>query len=251
MNGRMERGRRILGAGTVAVLSVLGGCQSGAPSGPPPPEPVGRIVFVVDHPNTPNPSEQRIRDRVSALAPGIPVVLINDEDFVPSDTEGCRMVLMSKTVEDSTMGNKLKGCTCGLFFWEENQQMLSMLATIDNDGSDGGFWHKPGQVIWVRPEAPAVVRDGLSGEITFYNSVQEISYGRREDVPAQATVIAEYEEPGDHKVIYYFERGQTLADGTPAAGKRFYFGIHRDTFIYLTPEALRLFDAGIRWTLAE
>lgn len=236
----------------IAVLVGACACQSGIPTVVDPGPDAGatqRIVFLVDHPNTPNPSERMIRDRLSLL--GIPLALIDDDAFVPSDTTGCRMVVMSKTVEDSLIANKLKECPCGILFWEENQQMLRMLATMNNDGSDGAFWHKPGQFIWVRPEAPAELRDGLSGTIAFYDRLAEISYGKRLEVPAHATVVAELGVPGDHKVIYFLDRGQTLADGTPAAGKRFYFGLHRDTFMFLTPEALRLFDAAVRWTLQE
>jgi len=239
----------------IVAAVLLTQCQSPVPSvGPDPPDPPDppsqeRIVFVVDHPGTPNGSERRIRDRIRAL--GIPIVLVDDDAFVPSDTVRCRMVLMSKTVEDSLMGDKLKGCPCGVLFWEENQQMLRMLATVDNDGSDGAFWHTLGQRIRLSPDAPAALLQGLSGSIPFYTQVGEISYGKRQDVPASATVVAELEAASSHRVIYFYDRGDSLADGTLAAGRRFYFGLHRDTFHLLSPEALQLFDAGVRWTLEE
>ena len=47
--------------------------------------------------------------------------------------------------------------------------MLRWMATVANDGSDGAFWHKPGLRVYVRPEAPAALRDGLSGAIEFYD----------------------------------------------------------------------------------
>jgi N-acetylglucosaminyldiphosphoundecaprenol N-acetyl-beta-D-mannosaminyltransferase len=239
------------------IALLLGACQSAAPGpldpnpgpGPPPGGEPRHIVFLLDHPATPNPSERLIRDRIPVLAPGVPLVLVDDDAFVPADTIGCLVIVMSKTVEDSLIRDQLKRCPCGIFFWEENQQMLGMLATVNNDGTDGAFWHEPGQGIWVRPEAPGTFRDGLTGSISFYDREAEMSYGKRQDVPAHATVVAEFAAAGGHKVIYALDRGQPLADGTSSAGRRFFFGLHRDTFVHLTPEALRLFDAGFRWTM--
>ena len=247
----MNRIRSTRWLGPLALL-ILAACKSGSPSGPePPPPPPGqpRIVFLVDHPDTPNRSERLIRDRIRTL--GVPIALIDDDAFVSSDTVGCRMVLMSKTVEDSLIRDKLKGCPCGILFWEENQQQLGMLATVANDGSDGAFWHSIGDSIWVRPEAPERFRAQLSGSVQFYTERLDISYGRRQDVPASATVVAEFQTADNHKVIYFYERGDQLADGTVAAGKRFFFGLHRDTFQRLTPQGLSLFDAAVAWTLEE
>lgn len=246
---------------TLAVGGALACAGTPPPSGPidppapapdppaPAPEATPRIVFLVDHPPTPNRSERTIRDRLREIDPDL--VLIDDEDFVPGDTVGVDLFVVSKTVEDTLVRDGLKGCPCGVFFWEENLQMLRDLATVDNDGSDGAFWHKPGSRVYVRPEAPEALRAGLAGTIEFYDREAEISYGKRQDMPPGAVLVADHGAPGGHRAIYAIERGATLADGTPAAGRRLFFGLHRDTYSYLTPEAASLFEAGLAWALGR
>lgn len=215
------------------------------PSPDPGPAPA-RVVYLVSHPDSLNGSEKGIRDLAAALT-GLPVVLVDDHAFRVSDLEGCRLVLMSKNVDDNVIGNRLKATPCGILFWEENQQQLRMLATMDNDGSDGGVWHTHGRAVWIPPDAPAELSDGLSGMIDLFDRVDEMAFGRRDQVPESAMVVVEYKEPGNHKVVYAYERGATLADGTPAAGRRIFFGLYRDNFPHLTPEARRLFDAALLW----
>jgi hypothetical protein len=155
---------------------------------------------------------------------------------------------MSKTVKADKMSDKLKPSRCGVVFWEDDQQQLAMLATIDNDGSRGTTWHTQGERLFVRPNAPFELTSGLSGEIEFYDRRDEITYAPIEDLPADAVIIAElvgYRK--DHRAIYLYERGSRLADGTSAAGRRVFFGLYTDTFRRLSPSGMRLFDAAVAW----
>lgn len=239
-----------------ALLAALacGSGNGGIPSDPRPgPDPpTARVVMLVNHVHGMNDSEKAIRGRVEELS-GLPVVPISDEDFVEADTTNCRMILLSKTVDDAIIHDRIKSAPCGIFSWEENAQTLQTLALVRSHGEDRAFWHQEGQQVHVLPEAPEALSAGLKGMVDFYlplDSVPHISYGKREDmVDTHATLVAEFERPGYHNSIYYFDRGDTLADGTPAAARRLFFGLHRDTYRHLSPEGRSLFDAAIRWTL--
>lgn len=235
-----------------ALLAALGcGSDPRVPSEPPGP-PAPRIVLLVNHVHGMNESEKALRLRVEAIS-GLPVVPITDEDFVDADTTNCRMILVSKTTDDNILRDRIKGAPCGIFFWEENAQALQYLATVHSNGEDGAFWHDPGSQVHVLPEAPEALRAGLEGMIDFYvplDSLVHIAYGRREHmVGTRATIVAEFERPGHHKAIYYYDRGDTLADGTLVVARRLFFGLHRDTYRHLSPEGSSLFEAAIRWTL--
>jgi hypothetical protein len=235
----------------VALGILLASCQSPvpvvAPPEPPPQPPPGRALFLVEDPAATNGSERAIAARVAAR--GLEIVWIDDDVFTTELAEGCAIVLMSKSIDDEKLGSKLKPVSCGIVFWDENQQQLRMLATIDNDGSLGNVWHTQGDTVWVRPEAPAELRAQLSGLVALYARRDELSFGPVADVPPQAIVVAERHRAGDHKVVYVYDQGTPLADGTAAAGRRVFFGLYRDTFVRLSPDGLRLWDAAVTWAL--
>ncbi|MFN2382943.1 MAG: hypothetical protein ABR559_01610, partial [Gemmatimonadota bacterium] len=246
--------------GALLALALLVAACGLPPSGPAPdpgdpgpgdPGPIdpgpGRptALFLVDAPGSLNPSEQRVKARLEAN--GFGVELVDDDGFAASRTAGCRLIVMSKTVTSTNVGNKLKGARCGVIFWEDNQQKLDMLATIANDGSGGTGWHATGNDVHVRAEAPADLRAGLAGRVDFYSRNDEITYAPGDDLAAAGIVIAEFEDPGGPPMLYVFERNATLADGSRAAGRRLYFGLYDDTFQHLTADGLRLFDAAVAW----
>lgn len=207
-------------------------------------------MYIVPHPDSLNGSEKEIGERAAELS-GLPVVRIDEHAFTPSDLDRCALVLISKNVDDNVLGDAAKPARCGIVFWEENQQQLRMLATMDNDGSRGNTWHTRGQRVYVPPDAPEELAAGLSGMIELFDRVDEMSFGRRGEVPESAFVVAEYEEPGNHKVVYAYERGALLADGTTAAGRRVFFGLYRDNYGHLSEDGHRLFDAALRWALGR
>jgi hypothetical protein len=157
------------------------------------------------------------------------------------------VVVMSKTVLSTTVGTNLKPLTCGVVFWEDNQQMLSMMATIDNDGSQGTAWHSEGSSVYVLPDALPELAAGLSGTLEFYVQPAQITWSPIGETSPDGEVIAWFSLANGRAPIYAYERGALLADGTDAAGRRVYFGLYDDTFTLLTADGLALFDAALRW----
>ena len=203
-----------------------------------------QTFLVVGNPGGLNSSERAMQERLSSA--GLNVVIVDDDAL--SNPGPCELVLLSKTSQSLTVGKKIKDVDCGLVFWEDNQQMLSMMATIDNDGSGGTAWHSNRTSVIVQDGAPSELRAGQTGTIQFYSRGGEITWAPDGDLPGSAIVIALLGSPTNGRTaIYAFEKGAALADGSPAAGRRVYFGLYDDTFVLLTPAGLALFDAAVAW----
>jgi len=232
--------RSIVLLATVPLAAL--GCESSLPSAG---SPDGANAFlVVRHPNDMNDSERQIQARLEAA--GLDLEIVDDDAFgLPPE---CDLIVISKTSQSDDLGDRFKPATCGIVFWEDNQQMLGMLSTIDNDGSAGTAWHSTRDEVVVESGAPDDLRAGLSGTVRFYQEEAEITWAPDGDLPSTAIVVAYLGEPTNGRTaIYAFEAGALLADGTPAAGRRLYFGLYDDTFRLLTPEGLALFDAAVAW----
>lgn len=210
----------------------------------------GRVLFIVNHVDGMNASEEAIESRVETLT-GLPVDPVTDEAFVESDTVGCRMILLGKTADDAVIRDRIKGAPCGILSWEENAQTLQDLAMVDSHGEDLAFWHEEGSRVRIRPEAPEPLRAGLEGDVELYvplDSLVHVSYGKAEHVAGTRARIVATLEPDGHAAIYAYATGDTLADGTLAAGRRLFFGLHRDTYVHLSEDGRALFDAAVLWS---
>jgi len=227
------------------ALTLLGSCESGIPpSGDSPPPGTEATFLVVGNPGGLNSSELAVRDRLSSTGHHVTIV---DDDRLTTPS-ACELVVLSKTSQSEKIGTKLKSVRCGVIFWEDNQQMLGQLATIDNDGSQGTGWHSVRTTVIVAAGAPSELRAGHSGTIEFYTRPDEITWAPDGDLPGAATVVALLGDPTRGRTaIYIYEEGDLLADGSPAAGRRVYFGLYDDTFVLLTPAGLALFDAVVAW----
>lgn len=229
----------------VLLLSTLFiACSSGGGNPPTEPPTDSSALFLVEFPGALNASEAAIRDRMEAL--GLQVVVRADAGFSAVDAQGYRLVAISKTVRSSNIGKKLRNYEGGVIFWEDNLQRTSMFSTISNDGSAGTIWHDRGMRIRVLPSAPAALRAGISGEIDFYTTREEIIVAPAAEIVSSATVVAEVPETGN-KAIYVLEPGALLADGGRTGGRRVLFGLYNDSYKILTPNGRALFDAAVKW----
>lgn len=222
-----------------------------APPEPPVTEPGGEALLVLGSGGAPNAHEVALVERLESQ--GWMIALVSDAAVTTAMADAADLVLMSKTVNSTSVGTKLKETTTGVIFWEDNQQRLQMMATIDNDGSNGTAWHSTGHSIDVDPDAPGALSAGLSGVVRFYTREDEITWAPRQGGPSELTEdaikIARLATSGTEYryAIYAYDTGGRLADDTRAAGRRMYFGLYDDTFGILTDPGLALFDSAIAW----
>lgn len=214
--------------------------------------------IIVDNRFPINASEQAIIDRLDTVF-GITLVVVNDDVVTGVDYSTTDLVIVSKTILSTNVGDHFKDDTFGVMFWEDNMQMHSQMGTIDNDGSGGTAWHSPETTLYILPLAPAELRGGQSGDITFYSTTEELTWAPRADLDTtvnHATAVAESSNGAGTWPIYVFEVGDTCytAAGVneyEVLGRRSYFGLYDDSFTSLTNDALDVFDAHILWLLGE
>lgn len=225
------------------------------PTTPPTPDPP-RVAMVVGEAGSLNASERLLRDHLRTR--GYLVTTADDDD--PTSHGDQDLIVISKTVESTAVGNRYTETAAGMMTWEDNAQAIEqggsadeqgtgtpMLSWIDLVNPDDTAWHAPDQTWHLDPEAPAELRAGMKGSTPIYTSTGETTYAPAGALPDAATVVASIDE-GDPRTTYYvYDEGAQLADGTPSPGRRVYFGLYDDTFAQLTPEGLALFDAAVSW----
>lgn len=194
-----------------------------------------------------NASEMALRSRLRSRR--FDVTATSDVDLREGDGASYDVVVMSKTVDSGDVGAKLKSAATGVVFWEDNQQQLSMMATIDDDGSSGTAWHSTETQVDIAGDAPDVLTGEHRGRLRFYTQPDETCWAPTGSLTADAIPIARTTSfgPGSRAVVYAYDREGRLADGSRAAGRRVFFGLYDDSFRYLTLDAVALFDATLEW----
>lgn len=214
----------------------------------------GTALFVVDDPSILNTSDGMIVDRLQAL--GLDVSLQNATDLTTEQADRFDVVVQSKTTHSTIIGTKLKDSTAPMLTGEDNAQMLSQLAFIDDVGLDNTAWHHTIDVLHLSHDAPAALTAGLSGLVLLYPSPDDVSFAPRYDDGSSRLVdgairVAEYGGAGSRQwSIYAVERDAELADGSRSNARRVFFGpLYDDTFRHFTPCGTTLFDAALAWLL--
>lgn len=192
-------------------------------------------------------SERSLRSRLRRQ--GFEVSVVTDVDLNRYDPDDFDLVVMSKTVHSLTVGAGLRETHTPVLFWEDNQQALPMLATIDDDAQGFTGWHAPESRVRIDPEAPAALSAGFAGPVDFYVRRHEITYAHAAVLTPGAIRVATFgdADDDDRVAIYVVERGARLADGSTARGRRGYFGLYDPTFRLLTLEGIAMFDAMVSW----
>lgn len=211
------------------------------------------VLVVGEEP--PLSAEEEIIEAVEGL--GFDVTVVLDEDVDEARDAGASVIVVSKTVSSHAIADVLLTTDSGVVFWEDNAQAIEQggsggLATIDVEDPDATDWHRGGEHVHLNPDAPEELRAGLTGRIRFYEEHDEITYapldGDTSTVAPSAVWVAEMEEEGDGRYVYYvIEADAGLADGTDSHGRRVYFGLYDETFPLLTTDGRALFDAAVRW----
>ncbi len=206
------------------------------------------LLLVGEEQSILNASEWAVRSRLRAL--GYEVTVLVDSQVGTVVPERFDLIVMSKTVQSDVVGAALKPMAAGVLFWEDNQQMLSMMATIDNSGEAGTTWHATGtHFFFDAADSADELRAGHEGPLQVLMIAGEITYAPAGELGPGAIPIARYGSDGSdgRYAMYAYPAGATLADGTDAAGRRIYFGLYDDTYRHLTRDGVALFDAAVAW----
>lgn len=223
-----------------------------------------RLLLVVGDESLRPAEEDLLTGLEEAL--GFTVEIMDDADVTDDAASRHAVVVISKSVRSEEIADKLLETQAGVVFWEDNAQVVEQggdevgvegggsrgLATIDVINPESTAWHHPATEVYVNPDAPAELRAGLSGSVSFYREPADMTFAPTVDgastVAPSAMWIAEYDHQGNGRYVYYvIEADAGLADGTETHGRRVYFGLYDETFPLLTEDGRALFDAAVTW----
>lgn len=206
--------------------------------GTPPPQ----ALLVVGGPSVPtlNPSDAGLKARLEAK--GWQVTSVPAPNSTTADGEGKQLIIVSSTVSSGDVAAKFQNSAAPAITWEQALQD-DFLMTLNTDGTDRGTLTNQTQLNIVKADHP--LAGGLTtGVKTVTTAAQSYSWG----VPnANAVVIATVADNPARALVYGYEKGASLVNGTPAPARRVMLFMGDDGFAAFTEDALKLFDAAITW----
>ncbi|MBI4661111.1 MAG: hypothetical protein HY735_19960 [Verrucomicrobia bacterium] len=160
-----------------------------------------------------------------------------------SNGDGKQLIITSSTVNSGDVGTKFRDSAVPVLNWEQALQD-DFLMTLNTDGTDRGTLAGQTQVNIVKADHP--LAGGLStGAKTVTTAAQDYSWS----APSQnAVIIATVADDPTRALVYGYDKGAVLADGsTPAPARRAMFFWGNNGFAASTDDALKLFDAAVEW----
>jgi len=188
-----------------------------------------------------NPSDAGVKARIEAM--GWQVTAVQAAASVTADASGKDLVVVSSTVGSGDVNTKFRDVPVPVIQWEQALQD-DFLMTLDTDGTDRGTAadQTEGNIV----DADHPLAGGLSlGTKTLGTALESFSWG----VPGtEAVVIATLVDDATHAIVYAYDTGSTLIDGTtPAPAPRVMFLWGDNGYATATDDALTLFDAAVVW----
>ena len=189
---------------------------------------------------------------------GHQVILGIDAD--PSDelyvsAVGADLVIISESTTSHKMKDKLTTVITPIINYEaflQDEFGCTAPGPPTDPGEPEGFAYgarnKDTEIKIVKPEHPLAA--GLNGNVKVYKEPRQVTWGK---VGKGATVVATLSDKESAAVIYVYEQGSKLFDGTTAAGMRIGFFLEEEnitgTSNFMTEEGLRLFNAAVKFAL--
>ena len=207
--------------------------------GTPPPQAL-MLVGTDSDPNL-NASDAAVKARIESL--GWQVTAMQAPSSAPTDADGKQLIVVSSTVNSGDVGTKFRDVAVPVIAWEQAVQD-DFLMTGNVDGTDRGTAVAQTDLEIVNATHPLAA--GLTaGTKTVSTAPVDFSFG----VPnANAVVVANVAGNPAQAVIYGYDEGAVLFDGTtPAPARRVMFFMSNNAFATATDDAKALFDAAITW----
>src|SRR5207249_3215778 len=205
-----------------------------------------KVLFVAANPAVLNPSDAAAKARLESVL-GFEVVAVGDTASQTSDANRKALIVISSTVGSGNVNTKFRDVAVPILNWE---------AALEDDllaAPAAGVTVASQTQIQIANATHPLAAGFPAGPLTILNPAQSVSYT---DPNANAIIIARLADPtvGNSPVIFVFPKGTDMepdpTTGAPfkAPEKRVGFFLNNDTFVNLTPEGLKLFDAAVQWT---
>lgn len=202
------------------------------------------VLFVIGTDSVPNlnASDAGIKARLESL--GFEVKVLNAPASTTGDANGTALIITSSTVNSGDVADKFRSSPIPVLNWEQALQDNYLMTT--DEGTTHGTTDGQTQVNIVKADHPLAA--GLSAGLkTVTTAAQPYSWG----VPGpSATIVATIADDPTHALIYAYEKGAALIDGTTKAPeRRVHFLAGNDGYAALTDDGKKLFDAALSFAL--
>jgi hypothetical protein len=195
----------------------------------------------------PNPADIAAINRL--FSRGMDVFNMGAINSATTDADDKKLVVISSSVPSGDVASKFTGVAAGVVNWENAlEDDLLWTGAPDTERQVTGATQT--QVDITAAGAAHPLGAGLPvGPVTITTSAADFSWGKP---GPEAVRIATVAADPTRVVIYGYEKGALLIDGTtPAAGRRVNAGLTDNTFVQLNADGLKLFDAAIDWARAS
>ncbi|MFK8024924.1 MAG: hypothetical protein AB8G26_13270 [Ilumatobacter sp.] len=169
-------------------------------------------------------------------ASGYHVVTVDDDDTADA-IDGVDAVVISSSVDPSIVTDTPAGWALPVLTWEGYLHDDLGLATR------GGETSKLRRLVVFEGDHP--LAGGLTGRQLMTSSAHRLSFG----LVGPGARVAATEQNTGRPVIFAYERGAELADGSPAAGRRVGFHFDYDAPRTATTAAWEAFDRAVAWAV--
>lgn len=202
-----------------------------------------RALLVIRQGGPSQPTDDKIRDHLQGLG-----LAVTETDQASPVKEACQydLVVLSSSVRSRDLGGAYRDVTVPLLTWE-NDLLDDLRFTGRKKDADFGFAEKE-HYLWM-VNAPHPLSAGQpAGTLVAYQKDAPMGWGRP---GLGASIIATLPGEPDKATIFGYERGATMDYDFLAPARRIFVFLDNDTFGNLTAAGLSLFDAAVRWGLAD
>ena len=200
----------------------------------------GTVLFVTAS-TTLNAADTAVRNRLQTL--GFTVQVKAAASAVIADATGKALVIVSSTVTSGNVGTKFKSVAVPVLTWES--AIYDDMAFVPSGSGTLGTQANVSSVTISAPSHPMAA--GLTGTPTV-SSAATMSWGKP---VASAVKVATLPTDSSKSLIFGFESGAALGDGTNAAARRVGFFFEDNTAAGLTNNGWSLFQQAVTWAVAS
>jgi len=195
------------------------------------------VLYVVANPSALTASEIKVRNR---LATSYNVTPVDDNTLTAADATGMALVIVSNSVSDSRVTNKLKGVETSVIWtkaslYDDN----GLTAASANQGTTSAL----AMTVTSTPHALSTARTGSQ---TLLNSSQTMNWA---DLGGDAEEVATL--PNGQVGIFAYHAGSELADGSTAAGCRIGVPFTNAAFNAINTTGWAFWDYAVAYGAAE
>ncbi|MBM7846489.1 polymorphic toxin-type HINT domain-containing protein [Herpetosiphon giganteus] len=202
----------------------------------------GPVVLIVGSTPATGSADARIVQQLTSL--GYDVTTVVQSAASSSSANGKRLVLISATVNSSTIGSTFRDVAVPVMLWENGLYDVEMGMTSTTLGTDYGTTASQTTLTIQNPSHPMAA--GLSGSVSVMSAGRAMPYGSPN---SNAVRIAGTSSTTPKAVIFGYDQGSVMVSAT-APARRVGFFFNDDTPLVATAEGWALFDAAVLWAVS-